>query len=68
MRATGSTTSARRLSPTLLERYLAAAQKIRRLAVGDPATLVASDFYRIPVEAVRKKIDSTTCRSEHVAG
>jgi mono/diheme cytochrome c family protein len=35
-------------SPTLLERYLAAAQKISRLAIGDPATPMIVDTYRVP--------------------
>ena len=36
------------VSPTLMERYLAAARKISRLAVGDPSTPVTSDRYRPP--------------------
>ncbi|MSO63419.1 MAG: DUF1587 domain-containing protein, partial [Acidobacteria bacterium] len=38
------------VSPTLLERYLAAAQKISRLAVGDPEIPVLVDTYRFPQE------------------
>jgi hypothetical protein len=34
------------LSPTLLERYLSAAQKISRLAVGRPTTTVTSETFR----------------------
>ena len=37
-----------KLSPTLLERYLAAADKISRLAVGTASPFVAIDSYRIP--------------------
>ncbi len=36
------------LSPTLLERYLAAAQKVSRLAIGDGSIPLMSDTYRIP--------------------
>ena len=37
-----------RLSPTLLERYLSAAQRIARVAVGTPAPFAAFDTWRIP--------------------
>ncbi len=37
-----------KLSPTLLERYLAAADKISRLAVGTASPFVNFDTYRIP--------------------
>jgi hypothetical protein len=37
-----------KLSPTLLERYLAAADKISRLAVGTASPFVTVDSYRIP--------------------
>jgi hypothetical protein len=37
-----------KLSPTLLERYLAAADKISRLAVGTASPFVNFDSYRIP--------------------
>jgi hypothetical protein len=37
-----------KLSPTLLERYLAAADKISRLAVGTASPFVHFDAYRIP--------------------
>ena len=35
------------VSPTLMDRYLAAAQKISRLAVGLPTTLPSMDYFRI---------------------
>ena len=35
-------------SPTLIERYLSAAQKISRLAIGDASTPVIVDTYKIP--------------------
>jgi len=35
------------VSPTLMDRYLAAAQKISRLAVGLPTTLPGVDYFRI---------------------
>src|SRR5688572_7145896 len=35
-------------SPTLLERYLSAAQKISRLAVGDVSTPMIVDTYKVP--------------------
>jgi mono/diheme cytochrome c family protein len=37
-------------SPTLLESYLTAAQKISALAVGDPSMPVIVDTYRIPLQ------------------
>ena len=37
-----------KLSPTLLERYLAAADKISRLAVGTASPFVAIDAFRVP--------------------
>lgn len=37
-----------KLSPTLLERYLAAADKISRVAVGTPTPFVEFDSFRIP--------------------
>jgi len=36
------------VSPALLERYVAAATKISRLAVGDPATTPATNTWRVP--------------------
>ena len=38
------------VSPTLLDRYLAAAHKISRLAVGDPAMPLMAETYRLPVD------------------
>src|SRR5262245_11490511 len=35
-------------SPTLIERYLSAAQKISRLAIGDTATPLIVDTYKLP--------------------
>ena len=37
-----------KMSPTLMDRYLAAAQKISRLAVGTPPPTPNVDYYRIP--------------------
>jgi hypothetical protein len=37
-----------KLSPTLLERYLAAADRVSRLAVGTPAEFVEIDWFRVP--------------------
>jgi hypothetical protein len=37
-----------KLSPTLLERYLAAADKVSRQAVGTPSEFVAIDYFRVP--------------------
>jgi mono/diheme cytochrome c family protein len=37
-----------KLSPTLLERYLAAADKVSRLAVGVPTEFVSIDWFRVP--------------------
>ena len=37
-----------KLSPSLLEQYLAASRKISSLAMGDPATLPVTQTYRIP--------------------
>src|SRR6202034_3278656 len=38
------------VSPTTMERYLDAARKISRLAVGDPTAPVMVNQYRIPAE------------------
>jgi mono/diheme cytochrome c family protein len=38
------------ISPSHLERYVAAARKISRQAIGDPDTPVTSDTYRMPLE------------------
>ena len=50
MRATGSTTSPTRSGRRrrCIERYLSAAQKISRLAVGDASTPLIVDTYKIP--------------------
>jgi len=37
-----------KLSPTLLERYLAAADKVSRLAVGTPSQFANIDWFRVP--------------------
>jgi hypothetical protein len=37
-----------KLSPTLLERYLAAADKVSRLSLGRPAPFVNIDWFRVP--------------------
>jgi hypothetical protein len=37
-----------KMSPTLMERYLTAAQKISRVAVGTPPPAPAIDYFRIP--------------------
>jgi hypothetical protein len=37
-----------KLSPTLLERYLVAADKVSRLAVGTPSEFASIDYFRIP--------------------
>jgi hypothetical protein len=37
-----------KLSPTLLERYLAAADQVSRLAVGTPSPFVNIDYFRVP--------------------
>jgi hypothetical protein len=37
-----------KLSPTLLERYLTAADKVSRLAVGTPSQFVNIDWFRVP--------------------
>jgi mono/diheme cytochrome c family protein len=36
------------VSPALLERYMAAARKVSRLAVGDPTMPPAADVYKVP--------------------
>jgi mono/diheme cytochrome c family protein len=38
------------ISPAIMERYLDAARKISRLAVGDPATPVMVNIHRLPLE------------------
>ena len=47
------------LSPALLDRYISAAQKISRLAVGTTQTSLQSDVIRVPAD---------TTQEEHVAG
>ena len=47
------------LSPALLDRYISAAQKISRLAVGSTQTSLQSDVLRVPAD---------TTQEEHVAG
>ena len=42
------------LSPTLLERYLAAAQKVSRLAVGSPAPSPASHVVVLPADLTQE--------------
>jgi hypothetical protein len=43
------------VSPTLMERYLSAARKISRLAVGDPTMLPIVDTYRIDRDLVQDR-------------
>jgi uncharacterized protein DUF1592/uncharacterized protein DUF1588/uncharacterized protein DUF1587/uncharacterized protein DUF1585/uncharacterized protein DUF1595/cytochrome c len=47
------------LSPALLDRYIAAAQKVSRLAVGSTQTSLQSDIISVPSDATQE---------EHVAG
>src|SRR3954452_14655690 len=47
------------LSPTLLDRYLSAAEKISKLAVGHPSRSPGGDTIRIPAELTQE---------EHIAG
>jgi mono/diheme cytochrome c family protein len=47
------------LSPTLLDRYVSAAQKIARLAVGAPRKTPAGDTFRVPPDVTQE---------EHVEG
>jgi hypothetical protein len=42
------------LSPTLLERYISAAQKIARMAVGKPPTAPNSDAFRVPADVTQE--------------
>jgi hypothetical protein len=44
-----------KLSPTLLERYLAAADKVSRLAVGTPSPFVNIDWFRVPDDRSQEK-------------
>jgi hypothetical protein len=36
------------MSPTLMDRYLALAEKVSRLAIGTPPTVPTFDYYRVP--------------------
>jgi hypothetical protein len=42
------------LSPTLLDRYITAAQKISRLAVGRPSKTPSSDTFRVPPDLTQE--------------
>ncbi len=44
-----------KLSPTLLERYVAAADKVSRLAVGTPSPFVNIDWFRVPDDRSQEK-------------
>jgi hypothetical protein len=46
------------VSPSLLEKYLAAAAKISRLAVGDPKLSATSTEYQIPADTVQTERES----------
>ena len=48
-----------KVSPSLLEQYLAASHKVSSLAVGDPGTVPISDFYRVPPDLAQ---------DEHIEG
>ena len=48
-----------KVSPSLLEQYLAASHKVSSLAVGDPSTTPISEFYRIPPDLAQ---------DEHIEG
>ncbi|MBK1879635.1 DUF1592 domain-containing protein [Pelagicoccus mobilis] len=43
------------LSPTLLDRYITAAQKITRLAIGTPSDSVQGDVFRVPADQTQEK-------------
>src|SRR6185436_15582430 len=43
------------LSPTLLDRYISAAQKISRLAVGAPRRSPGGDTFRIPADLTQEE-------------
>jgi hypothetical protein len=43
------------LSPTLLDRYITAAQKISRLAVGRPRSTASSDTFRVPADLTQEE-------------
>ena len=42
------------VSPVLLERYIAAARKISRLAIGDPAMKAVEETVEVPIDLVQK--------------
>ena len=42
------------VSPTLLERYMSAARKVSRLAVGDPGIRPAGETFRVPLNLVQR--------------
>jgi hypothetical protein len=44
-----------KLSPTLLERYLTAADKVSRLAAGTPSQVVSIDWFRVPDDRSQEK-------------
>ena len=48
-----------KVSPSLLEQYLAASRKLSSLAIGDPGTPPISDFYRVPPDLAQ---------DEHIEG
>jgi hypothetical protein len=43
------------LSPTLLERYVSAAQRISRLAVGSPLRVPGGDTFRVPADVTQEE-------------
>ncbi len=49
-----TTWASAQLSPTLLERYLAAAQKVSRLAVGSPLSSPASHIVVLPADLTQE--------------
>ena len=55
-----------KMSPTLMERYLSAAQKISRLAIGTPPPFPTSTTFGSPTTSGRTII-STACRSAREA-
>ena len=55
-----------KMSPTLMERYLAAAQKISRLAIGTPPPVPNVDYFRV-ADDLRRTTISTACRSARAA-
>ena len=50
------------ISPALLERYVATATKVSRLAVGDPGTTPSTATYRVPSDLIAEPITSKACR------